>query len=607
MAEELKKLTSRVQSIEGDRGIEGLNYEYLFKHPDVELPERYKPPKFEMFDGIDDPRVHLRTYYDKLVGVGKDEKIRMKLFMRSLTGDTLSWYISQNPKKWSNWVSMASNFLDQFNTENAPDAFYIQNLKKKPTETFHEHATHWRSEATKVRPALDEELLNKFFVRAQDPQYYERLMVIENHKFSDIIKLGEGIEEGIKSGMVTNFEALQAMNKALQSGDIPKKKGVGTVMVAHCLKSPFSLPTRQNYPRPSHNFDRKPLRQYTAIAEPIDQLYERLKTTGYVTLVPAVVLENPSQRINPNKIYVYHSGMKGYTTAECRTLKDRIQTLIDNKVIQAKEATANVHNSPLPDHRGDSVHVVETNKEWDPEGSIEHIREGDDFKVVVTLTPIVVQTQKPIDVEDYVAAAQRKRKTKIEESDATQGMTRTGRVYTPEHLGGSRKVATTRQPVIKTGPNYLWRKEHAKEYSIIDHLNKVPAQISILLLLQNSEAHKNALIKVLSEAYVPDNNTSGEMANMVGQVLESHKIIFHEDELPPEGLSQNRVLHITVQYEDKFIARVLVDGGSSLNICPLDTLKRLDKGFHEIRTRSMNVKGFDGLQRATIGEINLYL
>ncbi|XP_070055476.1 uncharacterized protein [Nicotiana tomentosiformis] len=171
MAEELKKLTSQVQAVEGGKGIEGLNYEDLCIQPDVELPEGYKPPKFEMFDGTSDPKVHLRTYCGKFVGVGKDKRIRMKLFMRSLTGDALSWYINQNPKKWINWVSMASDFMDRFrfNTENAPDIFYIRNLKKKPTETFCEYATRWRSEAAKVRPALEEEQMNKFFVRAQDP------------------------------------------------------------------------------------------------------------------------------------------------------------------------------------------------------------------------------------------------------------------------------------------------------------------------------------------------------------------------------------------------------------------------------------------------------
>ncbi|XP_070031100.1 uncharacterized protein [Nicotiana tomentosiformis] len=267
-----------------------------------------------MFDGIGDPKVHLRTYCDKLVGVGKDERIRMKLFMRNLTGDAISWYISQNPKKRINWVSMVSDFMDRFrlNTENAQDVFYIKNLKKKPTKTFHEYATRSRSEAAKVRPALEENQMNKFFVRAQDPQYYERLVVIENHKFSDIIKLGERIEEGIKSGMVTNFEALKTTNKALQSGGISKKKEVGTMMVAQGPKSPLtyqtppptyqlsppryqqpstayhtyntqlayyhSPPARQNYQTPRPNFDRRPPRQYTPIAEPIDQLYERFES-----------------------------------------------------------------------------------------------------------------------------------------------------------------------------------------------------------------------------------------------------------------------------------------------------------------------------------------
>jgi len=299
----------------------------------------------------------------------------------------------------------------RFNIENALDVFYTQNLKKKPTETFHEYATRWRLEAAKVRPSMDEGQMNKFFIREQDPQYYERLMIIENHKFSDIIKLGERIKEEIKSRMVTNFEALQTTNKALQSGDISRKKNVGIVMVAQGLKSPYTYQTppttyqtppptykappptyqpssprysqpatvhhtynsqpsnfqsplpRQNFPRPWPNFDRKLPRQYTAIAEPIDQQYERLKAAGYVTPILVVALENPSQWFNPNKTCAYHSGMKGHTTDECRTLKDKIQTLIDNKVVQAKVATPNVRNNPLPDHRGGGVHVIETNEE----------------------------------------------------------------------------------------------------------------------------------------------------------------------------------------------------------------------------------------------------
>lgn len=123
MTTELKKLSGRIQSVEGGKSIEGLNYKNLCIQPNVELPEGYKPSKFKIFDGTGDPKAHLRTYCDKLIGVDKNEQIRMKLFMQSLTGEALEQYISQNRRKWSRYVSMASNFMDmfRFNIQNAPD------------------------------------------------------------------------------------------------------------------------------------------------------------------------------------------------------------------------------------------------------------------------------------------------------------------------------------------------------------------------------------------------------------------------------------------------------------------------------------------------------
>ena len=59
-------------------------------HLDVEWPKGYKLPKFKMFNDIGDPKAHLRMYCDKLIGVGRDERILMKLFMRSLTGEALA-------------------------------------------------------------------------------------------------------------------------------------------------------------------------------------------------------------------------------------------------------------------------------------------------------------------------------------------------------------------------------------------------------------------------------------------------------------------------------------------------------------------------------------
>ena len=70
-------------------------------HPDLEMPEGYKIPKFETFNGIGNPMDHLRAYCDKLVGIGKNDALIMRLFSRSLSGEALEWFTSQELRQWS--------------------------------------------------------------------------------------------------------------------------------------------------------------------------------------------------------------------------------------------------------------------------------------------------------------------------------------------------------------------------------------------------------------------------------------------------------------------------------------------------------------------------
>lgn len=182
-------------------------------------------------------------YCDKLAGVGRDEKIRIKVFRRSPKREALTWHIDQDARKWSKWVDMASDFNDrfEFNTENAPDWFYIQNPNKMPGDTFRDYAIKWSSEDTRAKPTMDKSQMNCYFIQAQEPQYYNRMMLVAETSFIDIIKLGGWIEKGIKNGSIINLEALQATNKALQSGCLfenLKKKEVSAVMLAHRTKSP---------------------------------------------------------------------------------------------------------------------------------------------------------------------------------------------------------------------------------------------------------------------------------------------------------------------------------------------------------------------------------
>ena len=114
-----------------------------------------------------------------------------------------------------------------------------------------------------------------------------------------------------------------------------------------------------------------------------------------------------------------------------------------------------------------------------------------------------------------------------------------------------------------------------KDYSIIKHLEKNPAQISLWALLMSSKSHRQALMKALDDTYVPSSTSSDNVAAMIHQVIRGHCINFCDDELPAEGRSYYKELNITVICREKVVNRVLVDGGSGLSICPLSMLRKL--------------------------------
>ncbi|MCD7459535.1 hypothetical protein HAX54_041199 [Datura stramonium] len=46
---------------------------------------------FSLFDGFGDPHSHFKAYLEKLVNIGQSKNLRMKLFVRTLTGSALMW------------------------------------------------------------------------------------------------------------------------------------------------------------------------------------------------------------------------------------------------------------------------------------------------------------------------------------------------------------------------------------------------------------------------------------------------------------------------------------------------------------------------------------
>ncbi|KAI5425363.1 hypothetical protein KIW84_031241 [Lathyrus oleraceus] len=91
-----------------------------------------------------------------------------------------------------------------------------------------------------------------------------------------------------------------------------------------------------------------------------------------------------------------------------------------------------------------------------------------------------------------------------------------------------------------------------------------------------SEAHRNALLKMLNLAYVPQEISVNQLEGVMANVSTRHGVGFTNLDLPPEGRNHNKALHITMECKGAVLSHVLVDTGSSLNVLPKQILRKID-------------------------------
>ncbi|XP_019258474.1 PREDICTED: uncharacterized protein LOC109236720 [Nicotiana attenuata] len=194
-----------------------------------------------------------------------------------------------------------------------------------------------------------------------------------------------------------------------------------------------------------------------------------------------------------------------------------------------------------------------------------------------------------------------------EEVNEAQGLTRQGRCFAPEELRKAKAAKDNsilvKKAVTEEEAEEFLRKMKVQDYSIVEQLRKTPAQISLLSLLIHLDEHRRALMKILNEAHVPDKISVNHLEKIANKIFEVNRITFSDDEFPMEGTEHNKALYLTVKCEESVVTKVLVDNGSSANICPLSTLNKLKVDDERIHKNSICVRGFDGGGKDSVGDI----
>ena len=202
-------------------------------------------------------------------------------------------------------------------------------------------------------------------------------------------------------------------------------------------------------------------------------------------------------------------------------------------------------------------------------------------------------------------------------------MTRSGRCYALDLLGVKEGEERTEQsgveaiilkkkgkeslnePVTEAEANEFFKFIRHSEYSIVEQLHKLPAKISLLALMLSFEPHREAMLKVLKQAYIPHNALIDKIDRLVGNIMMDNYISFSNDEIPPNGRGSTKALYITTKVKGCTLPKVLIDNGSLLNAMPLSTLMRLPVDKSYMKHTKTVVRAFNGTRREMTGEIEL--
>ncbi|XP_050909572.1 uncharacterized protein LOC127123393 [Lathyrus oleraceus] len=256
----------------------------------------------------------------------------------------------------------------------------------------------------------------------------------------------------------------------------------------------------------------------------------------------------------------------------CQVVRDNIQDLMDKGVLQISSAMKNedvlviepCFNLPepveIPYYNGGVVPVnskpspVEICKPTPfPYESTKVVP----WKYEITAVEKVVEGSSDAEVIEAVSED-------VTNIAGMRRMTRSGRIYTPEfnmNPQGSAKestvVAPTKEPEVVQSEDVVEFLKLIKksDYKVVDQLHQTPSKISILSLLLNSQAHREALLKVLAQAHVTQSITVDQLDGVVANITACNTLSFSGEELPEDGQNHNRALHISGQLPPPYIRK----------------------------------------------------
>jgi len=125
----------------------------LFSHPILEtvIPNTFVGPKVT-FTRMEDPEAHLTAFHTQMMLVGGSDTVKCKLFMSTLTGMAMDWFISLPNGHITSFAQLSQLFREQYLANRAPPpvSYDLFDVKQYQEETLKEYINRFGAQVVKV-------------------------------------------------------------------------------------------------------------------------------------------------------------------------------------------------------------------------------------------------------------------------------------------------------------------------------------------------------------------------------------------------------------------------------------------------------------------------
>ncbi|XP_052887988.1 uncharacterized protein LOC128296595 [Gossypium arboreum] len=360
-----KWLEEKFKAMEAADYCGGIDAKDLSLVPDLMLPPKFKTPEFEKYNGTSCPEAHIMMFCRRITGYVNNDQLLIHCFQDSLIGAAVKWYNQLIRAQIGSWKDLAQAFMKQYGhvTDIAFDVITLQNMEKKPSETFRQYAQRWREIAMQVQPPLLEKETTMLFINTLKAPFINHMLGSATKSFSDIVMSGEMIENAVRCGKI------EAGENAKRTAPRRKENEVNNVSAYH---KGYSKPVTVNQLRAvttshqgSASQDSNPRPNTEKVQfTPIPMTYRELYQNLFDAHVVSPFYLKPMQPLflkwyDANAQCEYHAGIVGHTIENCTAFKKLVERFINMGIVKFDDPIKpNVVGNPLPSHSDNGVNAI---------------------------------------------------------------------------------------------------------------------------------------------------------------------------------------------------------------------------------------------------------